>query len=132
VNSEIKKLKESVKNLKVLYSEDEEEMRIGTELFLKKFFTSVDTAVDGEDGLNHFKENRYDIVFTDIMMPKLDGIEMLNSIRKIDSNIFAVTLTASEVREEAIVQASDLYFRKPVRYEDMIEIMKAITKKFNL
>ncbi len=132
MNSEIKKLKDSVKNLRVLYSEDEEEMRVGTELFLNKFFTSVDTAVDGEDGLNKFTKKRYDIVFTDIMMPKIDGLEMLEGIKKIDSNIFTITLTASEVREETIEKASDLYFRKPITYENMLDIMKAIIEKFNL
>ncbi len=132
MNSEIKELKESVKNLRVLYSEDEEEMREGTVLFLKKFFTSVDTAVDGEDGLNQFKEKGYDVVFTDIMMPKIDGLEMLEGIRKINANIFSVALTASEVREEDINRGSDLYFRKPITYENMIYIMKAIIKKFNL
>ncbi len=132
MNLEIKELKEKVKNLNILYSEDEEEMRLGTELFLNKFFSSVDTASDGQEGLNKFIEKHHNVVFTDIMMPNMDGLEMLTKIHTIDENVFKVTLTASDVREKDITEVSDLYYRKPITYENMIIIMKEIVKKFNL
>jgi len=132
VNQEIKDLKEKVKNLDILYCEDEEEMRIGSELFLNKFFTSVDSAVDGQDGLTKFEEKKYKVIFTDIMMPNMDGLEMLKNIKKIDENIFAVALTASEVKEEEITELSNLYFRKPITYDNMMTIMREIVNKFNL
>ena len=132
MNQEIKDLKEKVKNLDILYCEDEEEMRIGSELFLNKFFTSVDSAVDGQDGLTKFEEKKYKVIFTDIMMPNMDGLEMLKNIKKIDENIFAVALTASEVKEEEITELSNLYFRKPITYDNMMTIMREIVNKFNL
>ena len=132
MNEEIKALKEKVKNLKILYSEDEDEMRIGTELFLNKFFSSVETANDGQLGLEKFKNSQYDVVFTDIMMPNMDGLEMLKNMKEINKNIFSVTLTASEVRKDDIINSSDLYFRKPITYENMIYILREIVKKFNL
>ena len=107
-------------------------MRIGTELFLNKFFTSVNTAKDGQLGLQKFKDNKYDVVFTDIMMPNMDGLEMLKKMKEIDKSIFSITLTASEVREEDIANSSDLYFRKPITYENMIYILREIVKKFDL
>lgn len=132
MNQEINILKEKVKNLNVLYSEDEDEMRLGTELFLRKFFNSVDSAYDGKNGLDKFSTKKYHIIFTDIMMPNIDGIEMLKKIRDIDKNIFTITLTASEIREDEIIKLSDLYFRKPITYDNMISIMNSIVKKFNL
>jgi len=132
MNEEIKLLKEKVKNLKILYSEDEEEMRIGTELFLNKFFTSVETANDGQLGLEKFNKNKYDVVFTDIMMPNMDGLEMLKNMKEKNKDFFSVTLTASEVRENDIIKAADLYFRKPITYDNMIHILKEIVKKFDL
>ncbi len=132
MNQEIKELKEKVKDLHILYSEDEEEMRIGTELFLNKFFTSVDSACDGQEGLDKFKEKEYQVVFTDIMMPNMDGLKMLKNIKEINENIFTVTLTASEVREDKIIESSNLYFRKPITYENMITIMREIVNKFHL
>jgi len=132
VNQEIKDLKEKVKNLDILYCEDEDEMRIGSELFLNKFFTSVDSAVDGQEGLTKFEEKKYKVIFTDIMMPNMDGLEMLKNIKKIDENIFSVALTASEVKEEEIKESSNLYFRKPITYDNMMTIMREIVNKFNL
>ncbi len=132
MNKEIKELKSKVENLNVLYSEDEEEMRVGTELFLNKFFTSVDSTCDGLEGLEKFKEKKYDIVFSDVMMPRMDGLEMLKKIKEIDNNVFTVTLTASSVREKDIISTSDLYYRKPISYENMIEIMRKIVEKLNL
>ncbi|QOY52266.1 response regulator [Candidatus Sulfurimonas baltica] len=129
---DIKALKEMVKELTVLYVEDEDEMRSGSELFLKKFFNFVETAKDGEEGLEKFQTNRHDIIFTDVMMPRMDGEEMIKKIKEIDNNIFCVTLTASEVRLEDIKEMCDLYYRKPISYDDMNTVLQEIVKKFNL
>ncbi len=132
MNPEIKELKERVKELNILYCEDEDEMRLGSKLFLSKFFVSVDDASDGKEGLDKFKQKKYQVVFTDIMMPNMDGLEMLKNINELDKDTFTVTLTASEASEEKIKRASDLYFRKPITYENMITVMKEIVNKFNL
>lgn len=132
MNEDIRELKEKVKHLNVLYSEDEEEMRMGTELFLNKFFSSVDATCDGREGLEKFKEKNYDVVFSDIMMPHMDGLKMLKKIKEINNNTFTVTLTASNVKEEDMKGASDLYYRKPISYENMITVMRDIVKKFDL
>lgn len=132
MNPEIRNLKEKVKNLNILYCEDEEEMRMGTELFLNKFFMSVDAVSNGKDGLEKFKKKKYQVVFTDIMMPIMDGLEMLAKIKTLDSETFTVTLTASEVDENKIIAASNLYFRKPITYDNMITVMKEIVDEFNL
>lgn len=132
MNEEIKILKEKVKNLKVLYVEDEEEMRVGTELFLNKFFGFVQTAKDGEDGLQKFQDVKFDIIFTDILMPKMGGLEMIKEIQKINNNIFSAALTASDVTQSEIDKSTDMYFRKPVTYDNMFVIMKKIIEKFKL
>ena len=132
MDKKIKELKDKVKELNILYCEDEDDMRLGTELFLNKFFVSVDSASDGKIGFDKFKEKKYHVVFTDIMMPNMDGLDMLKSISEIDKDIFTVTLTASEVSEDEIKRISDLYFRKPITYENMITVMEKIVDKFNL
>ena len=132
MNEEIKILKEKVKDLKVLYVEDEEEMRLGTEVFLNKFFNFVQTAKDGEEGLQKFKENNFDIIFTDILMPKISGLEMIKEMQRINNNIFSAALTASEISDKKIIETTDLYFRKPISYDNMFVIMKKIVDKFKL
>ena len=132
MNSEIKILKEKVKNLKVIYVEDDDDMRMGTEIFLNKFFTKIEVAVDGKDGLKKFKNRDFDIVFTDILMPNMGGLEMIAKIKELNSEIFIVTLTASEVKKEEIEATADLYFRKPISYDNMFTIMNEIVNKFKL
>ncbi len=131
MNREIKMLKEKLKGLKVLYVEDEEEMRRGTELFLNKFFSFVEIGKNGAEGLEKLKKNSFDIVFTDIMMPKVTGLEMLEKTQR-DDNFFCIALTASDVRENEMKSLIDLYFRKPITYENMSLIMRAIVRKFDL
>ena len=73
-------------DLTVLYVEDSDIVRESTYDMMKEFFTHVDVAVDGLDGLQKYKEYHetyhtyYDIVFTDINMPKMNGIEMSEAI----------------------------------------------------
>ena len=56
----------------VLYVEDEEMIRKRISLFLQKIFKNVVTAKDGEEGLEKFTSGHYDIVITDIQMPKMN------------------------------------------------------------
>jgi len=132
VNQEIQDLKEKVKELNILYCEDEEEMRLGSELFLNKFFNNVDAVSDGQKGLEKFKQNRHQVVFTDIMMPNMNGLEMLKNIKEIDKKVYTITLTASEITQEDMQSISNLYFRKPISYANMLLVMKEIVKKFEL
>lgn len=72
--------------LSVLYVEDNKGLREQTVAFLQKVFGHVSFAVDGQDGIEKYKERDYDIVITDILMPNKDGIYMIQEIRKIDTN----------------------------------------------
>ncbi len=129
MNEEIKALKQKVKDI---YVEDEDDMRIGTEMFLNKFFNFVEIAENGQDGLQKFKDGDFNIVFTDILMPKMNGLDMIRNIKKYKKNIFCIALTASEINKENIENNVNLYFRKPISYNNMIVIMKEIIKKFDL
>ena len=132
MNNKIKILKDKVKNLKVIYVEDEDDMRLGTEIFLNKFFAKIVVASNGKDGLEKFQDDNFDIVFTDILMPIMGGLEMISKIKELKNDIFIVTLTASEVSKQEIEKSTDLYFRKPISYENMFDILNEIVKKFKL
>ena len=85
-NQKFKSFIESNRDLTVLYVEDNDEVRKATLSLLEDFFSTIDWAIDGEDGLekynNYYSDNGcyYDIVITDINMPKMNGIEMSQSI----------------------------------------------------
>lgn len=88
------------KTLKVLYVEDSEIVRESTCDILDHYFSEVDTAINGEEGLQKYKQfyeehhRFYDIVITDINMPKMDGIEMIKLIRKMDPEVHIIVMSA--------------------------------------
>lgn len=66
---------------KILLVEDNVELRNLYELFLSEHGYKIATAVDGEDGLNVAKEFKPDLIFLDVMMPKMDGFQALKHLR---------------------------------------------------
>lgn len=122
---DIKALKEKVKDLKLLFVDDEKDVRDGSGLFLKKFFDDVTTCVNGEEGYETFlKEKDFDVVITDIKMPKMNGVEMAKKMREIDSNIYIVFLTASRSMAQIDPNLGNLSLQKPLSFEDMIQVLK--------
>jgi len=92
----IKSIKYECQDLNLLYVEDDLVLRESTELLLKKFFKSIDLAENGEDGLNLYKNKKYDIVITDIMMPKMNGREMSKLIKELNPQQAIIVMSAYE------------------------------------
>lgn len=114
----ILELKPYVKNLNLLIVEDEEFIRQTMATMFRRLFASVDEAVDGQDGYNKFKANpeNYDIILTDINMPHMSGIEMIEAIRKDDATIPIVVLSAHNESERliSVINAgADAFLQKP-------------------
>ncbi len=125
--NEIQELKEKVKNLKVLFVDDEAEVRNSMNTFLTKFFNKVTICSDGEEGLESFmKQEDFDIIITDIVMPKLNGIEMINQIKQINPDIFVVFITASRNPPVFKLSKNDLCIQKPISFKDIIFIIKNV------
>lgn len=126
------KFKYLAKNFTVLYVEDDEILRKSFLDYLKKFFKIVDFAIDGEDGLQKYQQRQYDIVITDISMPKLNGIDMAKKIKTLNSNqeiVIASAFTDFEILSEAIKLGIDGYLLKPINYTQMSEILYKVVHK---
>lgn len=82
--------------LDLLYVEDDKEIATNTTDMLKGFFHSVTVVYDGEEGLKAFKEGTFDIVLTDIMMPKIDGRVMSRQIKEIKPDQAIIVMSAFE------------------------------------
>ncbi len=120
--------KEMLKTLSVLYVEDEDLVRASLSRFMQRRFDRVDTASNGEEGLEKFKTNSYDVVVTDVRMPIMDGLEMAGHIKKISTDIPVIVVTAYNETDyfmRAIEIGIDRYVRKPV---DTNELIDAIVK----
>ena len=126
----LKELKEKVSNLKVLFVDDEEDIRKSTGVFFKKFFNNVLICENGEDGLNTFKENQdIDIVLSDIKMPKLDGISMAYEIKKIKPSVLIVFISASRGEHQIADDFEHIYITKPITYETIIKFLEELEVK---
>jgi len=119
---DVKILKSKASGLTVLYVEDEELVRESVSNYLHKIFASVDVAKDGEDGFKKYQEKHYDIVVTDIQMPKISGLVMSEQMRDIhpEQEILIISaFTNTECLMDAIKLGISGYIIKPVSYDQM-------------
>lgn len=125
--------------LVILYVEDDETTLDQLSKLLKRIFKTVIIASNGEEGYTKFKEITdkgycIDLVLSDINMPKMNGIDMLEKIRKIDKDvpfIFTTARSESEYLMKAIELNVDYYALKPIDIEDiLLKIEKVCEKKY--
>lgn len=123
------KVFELTKNLNVLYIEDDINFARETTEVLEDFFKSVDCAVDGEEGLQIYKEyyNRnqafYDIVITDISMPKMDGLALIQNIYTINKDQSIIVVSAhnnSDNLMELVNIGIEQFLLKPLEFEKVL------------
>lgn len=96
---DLKNLRLLAKNIKILYVEDNDKLRDNVQKLLQKFFDIVDTASDGQDGLELFRKHKHALVLTDIKMPSMDGIALSKEIRAINSQTKIIILSAFDDKE---------------------------------
>jgi PAS domain S-box-containing protein len=123
------------KTLKLLYVEDNEEARLGTSMMLGEFFDDITVAVDGEDGLKKFKESEFDLIVSDINMPKMNGIEMAAEIKKINNDIAVLILSAYNETSyflDTIKIGIEGYLLKPIDLEQFLTIISKTAKKIKI
>ncbi len=120
------------KNLRVLFVEDEERIRTTLKETIGDEFKRFSIAKDGREGLEKFSNNQYDLVISDISMPKMSGLEMVAEIKKISKNVPIILLTAYSEKEK-LLQAIDLgvtkYLIKPIDPEELLETISEIIEK---
>ncbi len=124
-------LKEYAKDLKVLYVEDDEPIKEQIKIFLSKFFPVIDTAKDGQEGLELFGRDRYDIVITDIVMPHMDGIEFARRIKELnEEQIIVVTSAYNEVDNlmDLINIGIDKFVMKPINNKQFLIMLYNISR----
>lgn len=89
----------------------------------------IGEAVDGEDGYIKFQELKPEIVTLDITMPKLDGIEALQLIKKYDENAKAIMITAAGQKEKmvrAVKYGAAEFITKPFEAQDILKVIEQV------
>lgn len=128
----LKVLKELLKNLSVLYVEDDDTLRATFTAYLNKLFFNVVSKSNGEEGLQEYKNNSYDIIITDINMPKMTGLEMASQIRLLNSEQHILIVSAyKDIQNyiEAIRIGIDGYILKPIEFEQVNATIYKIAKQ---
>lgn len=123
----IAQLKALSEGFTLLYVEDNEGLRIKAHRLMQKFFANTIAAADGEEGLELFKKHQPQIVITDIRMPKLDGLAMIERIKAISPStrfIIATAFDESEYLHRAIKIGVFDYMAKPVKIDVLIDTLK--------
>ena len=131
-NLDMKKLIEFTKTLKVLYVEDNKEARDALKNLLGNFFNDITIGIDGEDGLEKFKNSTFDLIITDIRMPKMNGIEMIKRVRDIDDEIPIIVSTAHTDQDflmSCIELGINWYLLKPINHKQLIRAVKCVCEK---
>ena len=116
---------------KVLVVDDEKLIVKGIRFSLEQDGMEVDCAYDGEEALNMGKEKEYDIVLLDVMLPKLSGFEVCQSIREF-SSVPVVMLTAKGDDMDKILgleYGADDYITKPFNILEVKARLKAIMRR---
>jgi len=114
-------------NRRVLIVDDEESIRITLSEFLIRANYEVDQADSAYTALKLFKKNKYDCVITDIIMPKMTGIELLKEIRKFDSNCRIIIMTGEPTVDtaiQAVQMGANDYCSKPIRKNEILDVVK--------
>jgi len=128
-------LKKYTQSLTLLYVEDE---KITQEEFVEVFnmlFNKVIVASDGLEGLEKFEKDKIDIVITDINMPKMNGLSMIEEIKKINQDIKIIVLSAhneSKYFIECIKLSISSFLLKPLDTQQFRSTLFKIVKEINI
>lgn len=108
--------------LKVLVTDDEDDIIEVIQDRLEAYGFSVVTASSGVEALRKLSLEKFDGVFLDVRMPEMNGIEVLEEIRKKDKRLPVIIITSSSSREaaiEAIAKGANEYVLKPFEWEEL-------------
>ena len=118
--------------MKILLAEDEQQLSRVLETAMTHEGYQVDTAFDGQEAVDLAKENAYDLMILDIMMPVKTGIEALKEIRQTGNKTHVIMLTAmSEVDDKVtgLDAGADDYLTKPFSLKELLARLRSMSRR---
>lgn len=118
--------------MNLLLAEDEKALNTALTEILKRSGYNVTSVFNGEDALLYLKEYTFDAVILDIMMPKIDGLTTLKTLRADKNSVPVILLTAKSEVEDKIIgldSGADDYLAKPFEVKELLARIRAITRR---
>ena len=115
--------------MKILVVEDEEDLNRVITKHLKKNNYSVDSCFDGEEALDYISYGEYDLIITDIMMPKIDGYGFIKQLRNDKNSTPVIMLTAKDSLDDKILgldSGADDYIVKPFEFDELLARIRVL------
>jgi len=122
----------SEKEFKLLLVEDDEALRFIVKDNLEQNNYNVEIAEDGEIALKLFARNNFDLIILDVMLPKVDGFQVAETIRKTNEQVPIIFLTARSMTEDKITGLTiggDDYIPKPFSMEELLLKIRIFLKR---
>jgi DNA-binding response OmpR family regulator len=122
-------------NNRILVVDDEPDLTQVSTMALEYHGFKVDSFNDPQEALSKYKPDLYDLVILDIKMPKMDGFELYEELKKKDNNANICFLTASELyyeefrKKEYCSLDRNLFIRKPIENEKLVKEINKMLKK---
>ncbi len=120
--------------MRILYAEDEKAINEAvTEILIKNNY-AVDSVYDGVEAFEYISVTEYDIIVLDLMMPKMDGLTVLKTIRSQKIATPVLILTAKAELEDKIAgldYGADDYLTKPFESKELLARLRAISRRIN-
>lgn len=118
--------------MKVLIVDDEVKLADALAELFKQHKILADVVYDGEDGLFYAKNGDYDVVILDVMMPRMNGYEVVQRLRQNKNNVPVIMLTAKEevsARVKGLDCGADDYLTKPFATEELLARVRALARR---
>ncbi len=125
-------LKQGKKAMRILVIEDEKKVSSFIQKGLTEESYAVDVAQDGEEGLSYALNQNYDLIILDVMLPKVDGLKVLEQLRAKGSPTPVLLLTARDTLEDKVKgldTGADDYLAKPFAFTELLARVRALLRR---